>query len=120
MRKFVSTVIWLALVAVFAVFLVANRQLVAISLDPVNVADPAVATPRLFLWIWLILFLLVGVFMGAFGMWLSGGEKRKRARADRELVKSLKRENEILAARSTGEPPTLKVEKTTQEIVTTG
>ncbi len=92
MKKLLSRLIWLPLGFLFVMFLVANRSPVAISLDPISVDHPAVATPALPLWIWLILSLLIGFFAGAAGMWISGREKRRKARDARRELKELKRE----------------------------
>ncbi len=103
--KILSTAVNAFLLAVVAVFLVANRKPVAISLDPVSVANPVISSPAAPLWVWLALFLLIGFFLGATGMWMSGRTKRERARVDRQAVKELRRENEILSARSPSEAP---------------
>lgn len=103
--KFLSWIIWVALGALIVIFLFANRQLVAISLDPVSVNSPAITSPALPLWVWLMTALFVGFFIGAVGMWTSGRPKREKARLDREAVATLKKENQVLAARSTGEAP---------------
>jgi len=110
MGKLISRLIWIPVGLVVVLFLVANRRLVALSLDPLSAENPAFATPALPLWVWLILFLLIGFGLGAFGMWLSGRDRRIQAHADRLAVKELKRENEILAARSTGEAPLIVAE----------
>lgn len=95
---------------VFAVLLVANRQLVSLSFDPTSVENPALRTPELFLWMWLIGFLLIGFFLGAGAMWVSGQERRTRAAADRKAIKALEKENQILAARTTGDAPLIVAE----------
>jgi hypothetical protein len=93
MKKLLSRLIWLPLGFLLVMFLVANRKPVAISFDPLSVDHPAVATPALPLWIWLILALLAGFFAGAAGMWMSGRPKRRRARAERRELRALKREH---------------------------
>lgn len=108
MKKFVRWLVWLPLVLVAAVFMAANRHSVAISLDPLSTTDPALATPALPLWIWLVLMLLSGVAAGAGGMWASGREGRRRARAEHRELKALKRELADMKARAGGEPPTLE------------
>ncbi len=103
--KLLSWIFSLALGAVLVLFLFANRQMVAISLDPSSVTSPAIASPALPLWVWLMTFLLIGFFLGAGGMWMSGKTKRDKARRDREAVTALTRENQVLAARATNEAP---------------
>ena len=109
-KKIISWAINLAAGLALVVFFIANRHPVAISLDPINAAEPALQTPALPLWLWLVGALLFGFFMGAAGMWASGRERRQRAREDKLAVAALRRENEILAARSTGEAPLLVAE----------
>lgn len=101
MKKLVSRLIWIPAGAVLVVFLVANRRMTPLSLDPFNAESPALATPALPLWVWLALALLLGVAAGAAGMWMSGSEMRKRARDDRRELKALKHE---LAARPLAPP----------------
>ena len=105
MSKLFSRIVSGALGLVLVLFLVANRHPVAISLDPTSAEHPAVTSPALPLWVWLMLFLLMGFFLGATGMWMSGRDRRRRAAEDRREMQALKRENQILAARSTGEAP---------------
>jgi hypothetical protein len=97
MKKLLSRLVWLPLGFLFVMFLVANRQPVALSFDPISVDHPAVVTPSLPLWIWLVLTLLVGVFTGAAGMWFSGRNKRRKHRDTRRELKALKREQQAPA-----------------------
>lgn len=83
MKKIVRWLVTIPAGAALVVFLVANRAPVALSLDPLSPSAPALATPALPLWIWLVLFLLSGVGLGAAAMWASGVDARRRARADR-------------------------------------
>lgn len=91
MNKVLRWVVFVPLGALIVLFLIANRQPVALSLDPFSTENPAVATPPVFLWVWLILALLIGFFIGAAGMWMSERELRIRARADRLELKALKK-----------------------------
>ena len=92
MKKLVRWLVTIPAGAMLVIFLVANRTPVALSLDPLSTAAPAIATPALPLWIWLVLFLLSGVGLGAGAMWISGHELRARARADRLELRGLKKE----------------------------
>lgn len=107
LKKIVSWTFSLLFALALAVFLVANRRPVAISLDPLNAAEPAIETFALPLWLWLVSALLFGFFLGALGMWASGAKRRQKAREDRLAITALRKENEILAARSTREAPLL-------------
>jgi len=91
MNKLVRWLVTVPAGALLVVFLVANRAPVALSLDPLSVTAPAIATPALPLWIWLAMFLLAGVGLGAVASWVSGRELRKRARADRLELKAMKK-----------------------------
>jgi hypothetical protein len=104
-KKVLGWVLWFPLSLALVWFLVANRQPVAISLDPFSLDSPAIASLPLPLWVWLTASLLAGFFLGAIGMWLSARPSRRRASADREELKALKR---AAAERpSAGQPETL-------------
>ncbi len=92
MKKWLFRVIWIPVLILTVLFLVANRQLVAVSLDPFNAEAPALTTPALPLWAWLMVMLFVGLGAGAFGAWLSARPKRVAARADRKRVRELSQE----------------------------
>jgi len=92
MKKILRWLIWVPLAIIIAIFLIANRQLVSISLDPISIDNPAISTPALPLWLWLSLALLTGFFVGAMGMWNSGRPKRVRAKEESRELKTLKRE----------------------------
>ncbi|NWG70521.1 MAG: LapA family protein [Parvularculaceae bacterium] len=102
--KLVGWLLWFPLGLVVVWFLVANRQPVALSFDAVSVENPSVATPPLPLWVWLTLALLLGFVLGAVGMWASGRQSRRRARADSLELMALKRDREGAAA---GSVPTI-------------
>ncbi len=91
MRKVLRWVVIIPVGALLVLFLIANRRLVALSLDPFSTEAPAIATPALPLWIWLVLALLFGFFTGAAGMWMSERELRIRAKADRIEINALKK-----------------------------
>lgn len=90
MKKWLLRIVWIPVLILAVLFLVANRQLVAVSLDPFNAEAPALTTPALPLWSWLMVMLFVGLAAGAFGAWLSARPQRVAARADRKLVKALR------------------------------
>lgn len=98
MKKIVSRLIWFPVGVIVVLFFVANRQMVAISLDPLSTENPAIATLPAPLWLWLLLALLIGIFTGAAGMWMSGRPARARARAEHRELKALKRETPRPAA----------------------
>ena len=91
-KKLFARLIWIPLGLGAIVFLVANRQPVAVSLDPFSTDAPVVASPALPLWVWLMMMLLVGFFLGAATMWTSARGQRRKARADRKELNKLKRD----------------------------
>ncbi len=92
MKKWLFRVLWIPALILAVLFLVANRQLVAVSLDPFNAASPALTTPALPLWAWLMVMLFVGLGAGAFGAWLSARPNRVEGRANRKLVSELRKD----------------------------
>jgi hypothetical protein len=118
MKKWLFRLFWIPVLAAAVLFLVANRTLVPISLDPFRPENPALATPALPLWFWLMTMLFIGVALGSAGLWLSGREARAQARDNRREIKALKKELAALAARHpAGEPQSgadepLKLEST--------
>ncbi len=62
MKKWLFRLIWVPVLVVAVLFLVANRTPVVISLDPFNPDNPVLSTPAVFLWVWLMLMLFVGLW----------------------------------------------------------
>ena len=89
LKKLFARLIWAPVGFAAVVFLVANRHMVRISFDPFTTREPFLEAP---LWVWLMLMLLAGFFIGAAAMWTSGRDARRRAHADRQEVKKLQRE----------------------------
>ncbi len=106
MKKWLFRIIWVPVLAGAVLFLVANRTLVPISLDPFRPENPALSTPALPLWFWLMGMLFVGVALGALGAWLSGREARAQARDNRRELKAVKKELAALSAKSGVTPET--------------
>lgn len=65
MKKILRWVVFVPFGAILVLFLVANRQPIALSLDPFSTQAPAFATPSLPLWLWLAFSLFSGFFLGA-------------------------------------------------------
>lgn len=99
MKKWMFRIIWAPALVLAVLFLVANRQPVAVSLDPFSAAAPSLTTPALPLWLWLMAMLFAGFGAGAFGMWMSGRSNRLQARAARKEIKSLRQEISALSQR---------------------
>ncbi len=105
MTRLLRWVFVIPLGAILVLFLFANRRSTALSFDPFSLDDPAISTWALPLWIWLILAVLVGFAIGAFGMWNSGRELRVRAKADRLELKAVKRQLADAEAALAAVPP---------------
>ncbi len=99
MKKWLFRIFWIPVLIVAVLFLVANRTLVPISLDPFRPDNPAMSTPALPLWFWLMGMLFIGVALGAAGGWFSGRETRAQARDNRRELKAAKRELAALHAK---------------------
>lgn len=99
MKKWLFRIVWIPVLVLAVLFLVANRTLVPISLDPFRPDNPAMSTPALPLWFWLMGMLFIGVALGAAGQWLSGREMRAQARDNRRELRAVKKELAALEAR---------------------
>lgn len=99
MNKWLFRLVWVPALVIAVLFLVANRTLVPISLDPFRPDNPALSTPALPLWFWLMAMLFVGVAAGAAGMWMSARPRRQKARADRRELKALRKELAVTQAK---------------------
>jgi lipopolysaccharide assembly protein A len=91
--KLLFWLVALPLIIVAALFAVANREPVTISLWPL--ADPFEVP----LFIALIATLYGGVVLGGFVAWVSAGRSRRRARAEAKRATALERDNAALKAR---------------------
>ena len=90
MRRILSWIVWIPIAIVLISFVVANRQWVTLSLDPVNVAHPffAIALP---LWAVLVLGLFMGLIAGWFAAWVKARHARKRARVEHAELERMRR-----------------------------
>ncbi len=92
MKKWLFRIVWIPALALAVLFLVANRQFVAISLDPFSADAPALTTVALPLWFWLMTMLFIGLCAGVLGMWLSGRPKRHKAHVEHRELKMLRKD----------------------------
>ena len=102
MRKFVTIFVLIPLAVVIVMFAVANREIVTVSFDPFNSAQPAFAfTLPLFA----LIFVLVGlgVLIGGIAAWLRQHKWRARARRAEADVRRLR--TELDAERSLAAAP---------------
>ena len=78
-RKIVSALVLILLALVLISFAVANRQIVTVSLDPFDQANPALVFSQP-LYVLVFIVLIVGVVVGGCAAWLRQGRWRARAR----------------------------------------
>lgn len=97
-RKIVFWLLLIPLAIVLVMFAVANREMVTVSLDPLNPAQPAWSL-RMPLFILVLGTLTLGVMVGGFAAWLRQGRYRRSARGLRSEMAGLRHEVETLNAR---------------------
>jgi uncharacterized integral membrane protein len=118
-RKAVTALVLIPLAIVCVAFAVANRQTVAVALDPFDPANPAL-TVTLPLFILILVLVIAGVVLGGAAAWLRQSKWRRAARrAEREAhalrteLEQLKRRSEIAplpeATRRVGHVPRLTI-----------
>lgn len=79
LNRFVLVVVFVPLAVVLIALAVANRELVAFTLDPFNPGNPAL-TLNLPLFVFLFLALGLGMIVGSMATWVKQGRYRKLAR----------------------------------------
>ena len=89
MRKIVRAFILVPLVIVFVVFAVANRQVVTLSFDPFESAQPAYAL-KLPLFILIFALIGLGVVIGGVSVWFGQHKWRVRARRSESEAHALR------------------------------
>ncbi|MEF2070347.1 LapA family protein [Consotaella aegiceratis] len=90
--KLLSIVILIPLAIILIVFCVANRQMTAISLDPLGTMPQLQVTAPLF--VLLMVALIVGVVLGGIGTWFTQAHYRRTAWRRKNEVERLRREAE--------------------------
>lgn len=98
LRKIVLYALLVPLALVLILFAVANREIVTVSFDPFDSAQPALSV-KLPLFVLFFIFLTLGVTIGGFAAWLRQSRHRRTARALRGDLAGLRHEIEILNAR---------------------
>jgi hypothetical protein len=112
MKALLNLILWFPLAIIGVVFLIANRALVAVSLNPFADESGFLTSPPLPMWVWLMMMLFVGVALGSLGMWSSNAPNRRKARELRAELKSVRSElaNIRESAPSSESLPVLKIE----------
>jgi uncharacterized integral membrane protein len=108
-RKIVTALILVPLAIVLVVFAVANRQIVTVSFDPFDTAQPAFAV-TMPLFVLIIVLLIIGAVIGGVAAWLRQSKWRRTARRLDRDVRDLRNEVEGLkrAEADTNLPATLE------------
>ena len=88
-NRFLLIVVFVPLAIILVALAVANRELVAFTLDPFNPGNPAL-TLTLPLFVFLFLALVVGLIVGSAATWIKQGRYRRLARQREQEVESLR------------------------------
>ena len=88
-NRILLTIVLVPLAIVLIALAVANRELVAFTLDPFNPGNPAL-TVKLPLFELMFVALVIGLFVGSAATWIKQGRFRKLARQRGEEVRSLR------------------------------
>src|SRR3984893_2116162 len=78
-RKFVTVLVLILVALVLISFAVANRQMVTVSLDPFDQANPALVVSQP-MYLLIFVLLIAGVVLGGCAAWLRQAKWRARAR----------------------------------------
>jgi hypothetical protein len=99
MKGFLKALILIPIAAVVTLFAVAHRDMVTVTWNPLDKADPAyhISVP---LYALLFAALAIGIVLGGFGTWLAQGKHRKAARQQARLVDLHRREIDRLRSDS--------------------
>jgi uncharacterized integral membrane protein len=95
LRKIVTALILLPIMALVVLFAVANRSAVTISLDPFA-GQPPMFAASVPLFVLLLIVLIAGVIVGGISSWLRQSRWRRRARRLAGELKAARAETETL------------------------
>jgi hypothetical protein len=108
-RKIVTALVLILVALVLISFAVANRQIVTVSLDPFDQANPALVLSQP-MYLLIFVLLIAGVVLGGCAAWLRQARWRARARrAEAQLTALRAQSSAVPAASSHDEPPRLIV-----------
>jgi uncharacterized membrane protein YciS (DUF1049 family) len=93
MRKFIAAIILIPLAILMVMFAVANRDYIAISLDPFSANAPAL-TLHVRLFLLLLIVLIIGVLVGGIAAWLVQSKWRRAARRLERDLRTVRAEAE--------------------------
>ena len=99
-NRFVTLIVFVPLAIVLIALCVANREIVALTVDPFNPGNPALSWSAP-LFVWLFGMLVAGLLLGGAATWISQGKHRKRARVNKAEADRLRQQ---VGASGTGGP----------------
>jgi len=103
-RKIVRALVLIPLAIILISLAVANRQVVTVSFDPFDRADPAFSL-ALPLYVLILALVIAGVILGGVAAWMRQGKWRGRARQAETQARALQLENDQLKRREGPVPP---------------
>ena len=103
-RKVVTAVILVPLAAIIIAFAVANRQIVTVSFDPFDTAQPAYAA-SLPLFVLIFILVIIGVLVGGTATWLRQARWRWAAQRAENENRELRLQLDLLKRDLTATPP---------------
>lgn len=104
MRKFLTAFVLVPLAIVIVMFAVANREIITVSFDPFDTAQPAFA-PKMPLFVMIFVLVGVGVLIGGIAAWLKQHKWRNRARRAEADVRRLRAELDAQRSIAPSPPP---------------
>ena len=105
-RKIATALVLVPLAIVFISFAVANRQIIVVSFDPFDQANPALSF-SMPLFVLILVLMIAGVVVGGVAAWLKQGKWRWRARIAEAQARELRAENDALRQREGAPVPGL-------------
>ena len=103
-RKIVTAVILVPLAAIIITFAVANRQIVTVSFDPFDAAQPAYAA-ALPLFVLIFILVILGVLVGGIATWLRQARWQWAARRAENENRELRLQLDLLKRDLSAPPP---------------
>lgn len=96
LKKVIAFIILVPVAVVAVLFMVANRAIVTLTLNPFHPGDAAFSFTAPF-FIWLFAFLIAGVVIGGISVWINQSKYRKALREREDEVAKLRHNAEARA-----------------------
>lgn len=90
-RQIIALIILIPVAIIAVLFMVANRTMVTLTLNPFRSGDAALSFTAPF-FIWLFVFLIIGVIIGGVATWATQYKYRKALRMREDEVAKLRRD----------------------------